>query len=261
MAAALCLLLVEGCTPRQQGATSQSMYAAGRPNFDISVQPPLSLAAAGKVYASVPSDVNIAPRTGVSYSVFTDSDSGPVKRSAHILFSELSPYEWRWEMETWARPEVMSYAKSEIAGKYWTVQIMPVFSSSDWFSDLWRTNKRQVPAFWLAKRWSASPETYIRVVAEYREPAPQCLRDSLAAIPMDGKNPVTVQGKELWRNCGNEIQDFSSRADRVFLFDRAENLPPKGIQNLGLQPTTQPQMEKLVGRAESMTQDPMGSKD
>jgi hypothetical protein len=184
-----------------------------------------------------------------------------VNRSAHILFSELSPNEWRWEMETWARPEVMSYAKSEIAGKYWTVQIMPVFSSSDWFSDLWRTNKRQTPDFWLAKRWSASPESYIRVVAEYREPAPQCLRKTLAAAPRDAKNGYAVQGKDLWRDCGNEIQDFSARADKAFLFDRAENLPAKGIHSLGLQPTTQPQMEKLVGRAESTTQDPMGSKD
>jgi hypothetical protein len=260
LAAALCLLLVEGCTPRQQGATSQSMYAAGRPNFDISVQPPLSLAAAGKVYASVPSDVNISPRTGVSYSVFTDDQGGTINRSAHILFSELSPYEWRWEMETWAKPETMSYAKSEIAGKYWTVQIMPVFAAKDWFSDLWRANQRQVPEFWLAKRWSSTPEPYIRVVAEYREAAPQCLRGALAAAARAAgdRNASPLQGKDLWRNCGNEIQDFSARADRAFLFDQAGNIPAHGVQTLGAQPESSPIMKDLVGKAESITQDPTG---
>lgn len=248
---ALCALaLLVSCTPRKQGASSQSFYAAGRANFNISVAPPMQLFATDARSASVPSDVTISPSARFRYAVFSDNDGGPVARHAHIILSELSQYEWRWEVETWAMPEALSYQKEKIAGKYWTIQMMPVFSSQDWFSALWAENKYEIPDFWLAKRWSATPEPHIRIVAEYREPAPLCMRERLADARPEDRSVPSLKGKELWRDCDNEIREFSQRADSAFLFDRAENLPDEGLSKSAAAPSARPNMAKLVGKAE-----------
>jgi hypothetical protein len=235
------------------------MYAAGRANFNISVKPPLSLAANGSFYAAVPADVTPSPHTTVRYAVFTDSSSGPVTRHAHVLFSELPRDQWRWELETWARPESLSYAKTRVAGKYWTVQIMPVFSQQDWFSDLWQANDRQPPQFWLAKRWSSTPEPYMRIVAEYREPAPQCMWNELADVPIGDPQAPTFHGKSLWSNCDRQVQEFSDRADAAFLFDSGANAPAQGVAAAARQPSGRPRVGALVGRAESLSDVPMGN--
>ena len=251
---ALALLVIicclPGCTPRKQGATSQSFYASGRANFSISVTPPLTLAATGSLSATVPSDASMPPSGRFRYAVFSGEGDGPVLTHAHTIFSELPRDDWRFELETWAAPEVMSYSKARMAGKYWTVRMMTVFSSRDWFSDLWRQNGREIPEFWLAKRWSATPERNMRIVAEYREPAPLCLQKALAAAPLDDRNAPPVRGKELWRNCDREIDEFSVRADAAFNFDRAGELPAQGVATATARPASSPDMGRLVGRAE-----------
>lgn len=245
----IALMTTVGCTPRQEGATPSGLYAAGRANFNISVTSAMTLASTASLSAQIPSDVTVSPRGTMRYALFAEGESGPVTRHAHILFSELPRPEWQWEIETWAQPGSLSYEKQRTAGKYWTSQILPVFSGQDWFSEIWRGKGRDIPEFWLAKRWSSTPERHIRIVAEYREPAPVCMNDKLTANAAN-KNHAPLRGQELWRNCDDAIREFSARADQAFVFERATNLPAEKTVTPGPLPSSPPDMAKLAGKAE-----------
>lgn len=250
---ALCLVLLTacGCTPRQEVASARSLYIGGRADFNISVTDAMRLAAASRFSGFVPSDVTVQPSGRFRYALFSDSLEGPVQRQAHVILGELPREQWLWEKETWAMPESLSYEKTRMAGKFWTVQMFPVFSSQDWFAHLWQVNGRSTPDFWIAKRWSATPETYMRIVAEYREPAPLCMKERLAsAAQSTGQANAPFKGKELWRNCDNEIQDFSARADAAFLFDKAGVMPEAESAPFTAMPPGKPDTGKLVGKAE-----------
>ena len=250
-----------GCSPRQQGASLHGFYASGRANFNISVSQPLSLAHSGFLTAEVPADVRMYPSGSFRYALFSDSGKETISRQAHIILSELPNSEWRWEMETWARPEALSYAKDRIAGKYWTIQMLPVSSATDWFSELWMKNGSSVPDFWLAKRWSSTPEDNIRIVAEYREPAPLCMQKHLQNNAQQPDQVFPVTGKQLWRGCEQEIEEFSSRADKAFTFDRGRDFPEKAEAKPTSLPAKAPNMGHLVGRAENIDRDTPSYKD
>ncbi len=252
---ALATVLLSACTPARQGASAQNFYASGRPNFSISVSPPLTLASTGFLSATVPADVAMPPSGTFRYALFAEEKNEAIAREAHTILSEVPYNDWRWEMETWSAPEVISYAKTRMAGKYWTIRMMPVFSSSDWFSALWKQNGKNIPEFWLAKRWSATPDEYIRIVAEYREPAPLCMQNKLAAASLADHNSPPVRGKELWHNCQREIDEFSARADTVFSFDKAGDSPAQSARTSLSLPPGNPNMGKLVGRAENIDRD------
>lgn len=247
--------LVSGCTPRQKGAAAQGFYASGRGAFSVGVNPPFSLASTGTRSGKVPSDVSPGPQATFTYALFADTESGPVGRHIHAIFSELQRESWRWEMETWARPESLSYTKQRAGGKNWTVQILPVTGRTDWFNALWRINGRDAPEFWLAKRWSARPEDEVRVVLEYREPAPACMRERLAdadAAARTDRNAPLLRGRELWRNCDEAIEAFSTRADAAVTLEGLGRFPETPLHMLTASPDFSPDMGKLVGRAEHM---------
>ena len=247
----LVMLCTGGCTPRQEIASSRSLHVGGRADFTISTAQDMGLASSGLLFAPVPSDVTTKPSGRFRYALFSDAAEGPVKRQAHIIFSELPAQQWQWEPETWAKPESLSYAKDRTAGKYWTLQLFPVFSSQDWFSTLWQANGRDIPDFWLAKRWSATPEDDVRIVAEYREPAPECMRERLQdAAGKKQQGVISVKGKDLWHNCKEEIEDFVSRADAAFIFDKAQSTPALENPPLTAMPSESPNMSKLVGKAQ-----------
>lgn len=254
LAALVCLLLCSGCAPRQNGATSQSLYAGGLANFSIAVSPPLTLASSGWLTAWTPSDVNLKPSATFNYALFGEGESGPVTRHAHCIFSELPKWNWRWEKETWALPQSLSYAQEREGGKNWTVQILPVTAQGDWFSDLWMEKGREIPEFWLAKRWSATPEDEMRLVAEYREPAPFCMRDRLEKAASAHRDALPLKGKELWRGCEKDVEEFSARADTVFAMQRLRDIAPVSGQPLEKRSGKMPDMGKLVGRSEKIDQ-------
>lgn len=261
IASLIAVFSIAGCSPRQQGASSQNFYASGRADFNISVSQPLSLAHTGFLTAEVPADIRMYPSGSFRYALFRDGGDQPVTRHAHIILSELPNAEWRWEMETWARADALSYAKERMAGKYWTIQMLPVISASDWFSALWEKNGTHVPEFWLAKRWSSTPEGTIRIVAEYREPAPVCMQKHLQTAPWADRNVFPVNGKQLWRGCEKEIEEFSSRADAVFTFDKGRDFPSQAEMKPTALPEKAPDMGKLVGRAENIDRDTPSYKD
>ena len=244
------MLIAPGCAPRRIEASPQGFSGSGIADFSIKVSPPLTLAASGRLTATVPSyDSFLTPTATVSFALFAEGDSGPVTRHAHTIFSELPARLWRWEMETWAKRESLLYATERAGGKNWTIQIFPVAAAGDWFSALWLKNGRQVPDFWLAKRWSSTPEEEMRLLAEYREPAPACMRDSL--VQPDGSAFPLPKGKDLWRGCEKEIKEFSARADAVFDLEKRGNAPAAPAAKAALLPDMVPDMAALAGRAET----------
>jgi len=245
--------LLGSCVPRQKGAATQGFFATGRGAFSVGVYPPLTLAATGVLLGSVPSNMMIAPPATFTYALFTDTDTGPVTRHVHAIFSELPQNLWHWELETWARPESLSYEQRQAGGRFWTIQILPVTARADWFSALWQKNDRATPDFWLAKRWSARPEEEVRIVLEYREPAPLCMQERLLAADTarrTDRNAPALLGQNLRPGCEQALEEFSRRAEAAVNLNGLEQLPGKPEQQLTALPNFSPDMGRLVGRAE-----------
>ena len=257
----LLALAAPGCAPRRVSASPQEFSGSGIADFSIRVAPPLTLAASGRLTARVPSDDALVPPIAtVAFAAFAEGDSGPVTRHAHTLFCELPLDSWRWEMETWGKRGALSRVSERKGGKYWTAQIFPVAAAGDWFSELWLKNGRQVPEFWLAKRWSSTPEEEMRLLAEYREPAPACMRDRLAQAAGEKGAGYLPDSQELWRGCDEAIRDFSARADAVFDLERLRDQPAAvpaasaaPAAKTALLPDSSPDMAALAGRAEVLT--------
>ena len=226
LALVLLALAAPGCAPRRIEASPQGFSGSGIADFAIRVAPPLTLAASGRLTARVPSDdALVAPIATVAFAAFAEGDKGPVTRHAHTMFCELPLDSWRWEMETWGKRDTLLRTSERKGGKYWTAQIFPVVAAGDWFSDLWLKNGRPVPEFWLAKRWSSTPQEEMRLLAEYREPAPACMRDRLARAVGEKGAGYLPDSRELWRDCDQAIRDFGARADAVFDLERLRDRP------------------------------------
>jgi len=250
-------VLLSGCAPQQKGAATQGFFATGAGAFSVGVNPPLTLASTGSLLATVPADTLIGPPAIFTYALFADTPDtgkdGPVTRHVHAIFNELPLSGWRWELETWARPESLSYEQRNAGGRFWTIQILPVTAREDWFSALWQKNNRATPDFWLAKRWSARPEEPIRIVLEYREPAPLCMQERLIAADTarrTDRNAPTLRGRDLVSGCDQALEEFSRRAEAAVNLSGLAELPAKPVQMLTAQPTFLPDMGRLVGRAE-----------
>ncbi|MDR2604401.1 MAG: DUF4851 domain-containing protein [Desulfovibrio sp.] len=258
-ASALCVcgLLAAACVQPAVRADRSDFYANGRFRSHVAVSAPLTLAGAGNFSAMVPSEVLLAPPSATfRFAVFGEGESGSVDRTAHMIASELPSPSWRWEKESLARTESLYYALVNAGGHRQVVQIFPVESSGDWFSSFWTLNGRAVPDFWLAKHWSATPYDDIRIVAEYREAAPVCMRDRLAAFVESKKNRdyAPLHGKALMPRCEQEVEEFSRRADAAVTFGDAQAASPalseSGSVTQAALPGGRPDMRKLVGVAE-----------
>jgi hypothetical protein len=239
-------------------ADRSGFYAEGRFRSHVAVGAPLTLAGAGNFSAMVPSEVLLAPPNATfRFAVFGEGESGPLDRSVHVIASELPAPGWRWEKESLARTESLYYALVNAGGHRQVVQIFPVESSGDWFSDFWTLNGRTVPDFWLAKHWSSTPYDDIRMVAEYREAAPACMRERLAAYAESKKNRdyAPLNGKALMPRCEQDVEAFSRRADAAVTFGDAARaaspaLSESGSATQAALPGGRPNMRKLVGVAE-----------
>ncbi|MDL2266645.1 DUF4851 domain-containing protein [Desulfovibrio sp. OttesenSCG-928-G15] len=253
------LCLVSSCYARQLGATDQGFYGSGTTGFTVSISPPLELAAAGRLGAAVPSDVTVKPRGSFVYGVYTDpaqiQAGQEITRHAHIIYSELPSALWEWEMETWAKKESLAYEKNKYGGKHWTTQIFPLTANGDWFSDLYAANGLKVPPFWLAKRWSSTSQDYARLVTEYREPAPMCMRSQLES-GMDEGGSLSILTRSVIANCEKEIGEFNARADKSFNpGGLAETAISGNQERLPRRPERSPRMDKLVGVAQHIERD------
>lgn len=253
------LCLVSSCYARQIGATNQGFYGSGTTGFNVSISPPLELAAAGSMGVAVPSDVTVKPRGSFVYAVYTDPaeiQSGKeITKHAHIIYSELPTSRWEWEMETWAKKESLSYEKKKYGGKYWTAQVFPLTAKQDWFSELYAANGLAAPPFWLAKRWSSTTHDYTRLLTEYREPAPMCMRSQLEE-GMDDRGTLSILNRSVIATCEKEINEFNARADKAFNPGGLADTAASGsAERLPRRPELSPRIDKLVGVAEHIERD------
>ncbi|MDR0339324.1 MAG: DUF4851 domain-containing protein [Desulfovibrio sp.] len=256
-------LCLSACANRQHGAFERGFSSGGRSAFQAAFAPPLTLASTGSLRVAVPADVLPNPNAAFTYALFSDPGQEMIDRQAHAVVSEVDRYSWRWEKESFALPQAVFYSTLLAGGRNWTVQILPVDAESDWFGQLWRENGRQTPAFWLAKRWSSTPDDDIRVVVEYRERAPLCLEERLQSAAESArrdKNARAPGGEELLHGCQDQISDFSARADAAVDLSRDSQAPlPAADAPVLARPGKSPKLGKLVGRVEQIPHGGIGS--
>jgi hypothetical protein len=253
----LAVLTFAGCTPARQGALDNTFYASGIPNVRIDVAPPLQLAAQGIRWTSTPNNVSIEqPFTSFRFAAYAENNADPVARSAHVIVSGLPDGAWQFSPETWKDPATFSLSNNNvISGKFWIVQTRVVVARGDWFSDLWTANGRQVPPVWLAMRWSSNPNLETRVVAEYREAAPQCIIDAMTGDGVDKNGLPALLAPDvqtLRGRCMAHIDAFEARAVRVFSLNRLKSadMPDAMTATRFVLPDDAPDIRKLVGEVE-----------
>lgn len=243
LARLLCIVLLSGLcgcagtfTGAYSGVSGDALIRTDYPRVSIAANPPLTLKAYGRQWTTVPSQIFGADTTSImDYAVYGVGDSGPVLRHAHAFFvSPVNDREWRFQPEGHKAPGGLSIQDVKINGRQWTAHIIRVDGEKDWFSAMWRESGRPTPETWIARRFSATPERAVRVVAEYREPWPECLDP-------DAKDLTFVR-----ESC---LRPFLDRADAAFtldLFDAARQGPPNAPSILA-KPRSGPDMGKLAG--------------
>ena len=234
-------LILSACSPAITGVTGNSLTRNNFPSATITANEPLQLLGYGRQFVTLRSDILTLRPTGIfDYAVFSDSKEGPVTRSAHsIMLRPTDQNQWRFVLESWRGPNTFFMRGTGFDGMNWTEQLMSVTSQGDWFSDMWVASGREVPERWLAKRFSATPADFVRMVAEYREPWPDCMAPDIRSL-------------ELVSNADECLGPFLKRADTAFSIQRAAldtSVPPAGPSVLTLPPTA-PNATRLAGEVE-----------
>ena len=253
-----CLACLAGCATQRQGITDHGFFSTGMPNILVKTEQNLTPIASGTRSVTIPAGTNASATGNFAFAAFADRNDKQPARHAHIGLVTLSGNAARFTLEREREADAFLLDKETIDGRYWTVRLLPVYAAEDWFCELRRVNKLPTPSLWLAKRWSWTPDSHTRVVAEYREAAPMCLQRLLPAQNAEGKGKQQrVSRAELLKNCSNDIDDFSIRAEKAFTFTRAgDNIqatPPPSF----LLPDSAPDMQKVVGKAEVIGRDTM----
>lgn len=229
-------LLLSGCTGAMTGVSGTALVRSGYPRCTISTNEPFTLQGYGRLWVSLPTEfLGFAPSGSMDYAVSSDAGEGPVVRHAHSLIVRPSDdIRWRFRPESFKPFGGLSLVKQDINGYRWTVQILRVDAERDWFSAMWRENGRETPEFWIARRFSATPEQATRVVAEYREAWPDCLEPEASDL-------VFVR-----REC---LEGFLERSDAAFLLDMhaSEIIEEPSASSRLQRPGGAPDMKKLAG--------------
>jgi hypothetical protein len=182
-----------------------SLVSTQYPPVSVTVQPPLLARGHGREWASLRTpSLTATPLASFDYAVYSDTGEGLVTRHAHTIILRPSNTEsWVFAPESQGVFGALSYRQTGMNGMTVTEQILPVAATSDWFSALWLANGRETPRRGLARRFSATPERAVRLVAEYREPWPECLPEDAASLSL-------VPG-----SC---LEGFLSRSSGLFTF-------------------------------------------
>ncbi len=240
---ALNLALFGGCagltTPALTGVSGSSLFSTQYPPVAVAANAPLTLKGYGNLWVSLYNQESLTtqPTGSFAYAVYSGGDSGPVTRHAHALIVRPQSGVWSFQLESFKGPDTFSLSKSDIGGITWTAQIMRVASRGDWFSAMWTENKRSVPELWIAKRFSATPDRQVRMVAEYREPWPECLDPMIPDLSL---TPA---------DC---LKGFLGRADAAFTLDApvpaVQETPAPSMLHV---PPVQPNTRKLAGEVQN----------
>ncbi len=238
LAAALALLAA--CSPVRTGVTGNTLTTNASPSASVTANAPFALAGHGRLWVTPASDaMGNSTSASFDYAIYTDAATPPARGFAYAAIIRLTDKEnWFFEPQTWKLPGAL-YMRSESGpiGLAWTTQVLSVPSAyDDWISDLWRTNKQDVPETWIAKRWIASMDDGMRVLVEYREAWPQCAEEFTPGLPLTSKEDMC-------------LRDFGKRADAVFTVapgatDLGAAAPPAGLAL----PQSLPDLGRLVGK-------------
>ena len=178
VAAAVLAGALSACTGGAlSGVAGSTLTRAEYPRVSITANEPFTLRDHGRLWVGLPTDfLGIEPSGSLDYAVYGQGESGLVTRHAHALFVKPGHSDaWVFQTESYPAPGGLAIGRTVVDDYTWTTQVLRVPSEKDWFSAMWRASGREVPDVWLARRFSATPERTLRVVAEYREPWPECL--------------------------------------------------------------------------------------
>ncbi|CAK7068619.1 MAG: hypothetical protein DELT_01771 [Desulfovibrio sp.] len=218
------------------GMAGATLVRAEYPRMALAAKEPLTLQAYGRQWVSLPTDYLGHKPTGfMDYAVYGEGEEGPVTRHAHVAIVRPSNDNyWEFKPESYPVPGGFAIGRAVIGNKSWTAQLVRVDGERDWFSAMWQASGRDVPEFWLSRRFSATPERATRVIAEYREPWPECLDPAV--------RDVTFVRAEC-------LDGFLRRAEAAFDFEQeipTESPGPSGPSVL-VKPHFPPDMLRLAG--------------
>ena len=229
-------LYLSGCVAQRSVVSGSSLIIADFPRLSMTANDPLVLQGYGRQRVSLPSNVlGLFPNGYMDYAVYGEGTEGPIIRHSHIMAVRPSDTaRWRFKPESFIPFGGLSIGHKKVNGYVWAVQILRVNDASDWFSTMWRQNGRETPEFWLARRFSVTPERSTRIVAEYREPWPECLE------------PTT---KDLLLVRSECLKEFIERSDAALSLDIRVPAAamPFVVPTLLAKPAFLPEMRKLVG--------------
>lgn len=169
--------VMAGCSGAMTGVIGATLTRTAYPRVSVAANAPLVLQAHGRQSVSFETESMTTDASAMmDYAVYAENAEGPVTRHAHAFISRIAnDRRWRYRPESLTYPGGLSLGSATVNGYSWKVQIIRINGERDWFSALWRENGRETPPLWIARRFSATPDNATRVVAEYREPWPECL--------------------------------------------------------------------------------------
>lgn len=244
------VLLLAACGSGGLSAREGSV-SSDRFDFSLSVPSGFHLLAKGTGGATVPTDLPIGPMGRTSHALYA---GGPEARGAllHILVTDLPTPGWRFALESEKEPEDIDFSKEKLDGRFITRRTRLVTGEGDWFVALAAINGGEAAPLLLARRLSFTPLVQTKVVLEYREPAPACLR-AVTSRAQAGDDAPT--GQTLERACAKDIAAFSKRADTLLTLNRAGEKTRPDVARTVTLPDFAPDMRALCGTAEAVERD------
>lgn len=246
------LLALAGCGgQRLVGFSGDSLYTGSLSYLQITPAAPLKPMAGGFLWSNIETDTTIPATGSVDYAVYGENGAGLVQRAGHVMVVNFTGGANRWDFKPESNTGANDvYLRSiKINGQEWNERLLYVDSAGDWFSDLWLVNGREVPERWIAKRWSRTYFGATRVVVEYREPMPACVKVSDNAGQGYTRFAIfTPEGPE----CSSSLEAFAQRADQAFDIQSGRGTRvtlSEADQTLLQRPALRPNMTKLVGTA------------
>lgn len=251
----VCLLALAagGCASTYTGLAGATMYSDGLADMAVSPVNGMVPVAAGSYVGSFPSDSVINPSARINYAIYGDLDGQTVRRSAHVIFADLTVKNKYVIMpETFRAANEIQLRRIKLDRRDWVEHTFYERRQGDWFTEFWDINGYVTPQVWLGKRWSRTYDQTGRVVVEYREPLPACAKVNdpdlviiMSNVAIDAPTP----------ECRREVEDVFARADQAFSMRRPATVNT-GVAApapaLSLQPERQFDLGRYVGRAEFM---------
>ncbi|MDL2272470.1 DUF4851 domain-containing protein [Desulfovibrio sp. OttesenSCG-928-I05] len=237
---AFCLLTAGAlcaCSPARTGTVGNTLTTNTRPQISMTANTPLQRADSGTLWVAAKNSGHSMnpPMVEFSYALFADSaasQGGPVTVSAHALLMRLPDSRlWRFSPDSWPQFQTLPFGASASGDLLWPARLLRVPAEGDWISEMWKTNGREVPEFWLAKRWADTLGETAKGIMEYREPWP----DGLDETMMFGESAELVAA-------------FIKRADAAFSMDMSYTGLPETVPAAAMtRPAMRPDTLRLVG--------------